>query len=97
MREWRVMLGPFLIWATHFLLVYGIASIDDLGDPGQSSSWRSLGSGLSLLCLAGLVFVVVRIRASAGNSTLARQIGVAGGSIAFVAVIWQSLPLMISG
>lgn len=97
MREWRVLLGPFMIWAAHFLLVYGIASIDDLGDPGQSSTWRNIGSGLSLFCLAALILVMMRIRVRAENSALAQQIGVAGGSIASVAVIWQSLPLMISG
>ena len=96
MRDWRIMLGALLVWALHFLLVYGVASVADISDPAQEASWRTGGLVLTGLCLIALVIIAIRARGEARVSPLARNMGLAGCVIGFIAIAWQSLPLLIS-
>lgn len=96
MREWRMMLGPFLIWAAHFVLVYALASLADIRPASESGLWRTLGLALSLCCIIGLAAVMAWGRSSSRFSPLAKRLGLFGGGIALLAVAWQSLPLLIS-
>jgi hypothetical protein len=97
MREWRLMLGAFAVWAVHFVLVYGVASIADISDPTQGPAWRTAGLALTVACLAALPLICLRARSGPAVSPLARQLGTAGCVLSFVAIAWQSLPLLISG
>lgn len=95
MRDWRVMLGPFLIWTAHFAVVYGVASVADIAPP-QAGAWQVAGIAFSALCLAALVVTAVRLRRRTAATPLARGLGLTGSLVGFIAVAWQSLPLLLS-
>ena len=94
MRAWVVMLGGLGVWAVHFLGVYGLASLADLS-PNPAWRWTAIGMVFSLVCLVSLwpLFAVARRRSSSG---LVGSIGQAGALLAAIAVVWQSLPLVVS-
>jgi hypothetical protein len=96
MRDWRIMLGPLLIWALHFLLVYGVASMADISDPSQKAAWRTAGLVLSGLCLLAIMAMGLMTRRLGRISPLARSLGLAGCGIGLIAVALQSLPLVLS-
>lgn len=95
MRDWRWMLGGLSIWALHFLGVYGVASIADISAPSEAATWTTVGIGFSLACLMALAVIAVRIRTVPAISELARLLGQAGAVIGFIAVAWESLPLVL--
>lgn len=97
MREWRMMLGPFLIWTAHFVLVYAIASVADIRPPTESASWRIGGLVVSAACIAGLILFAATTRSKKELSSLATLIGLCGSALGAVAVARQSLPLLIAG
>ena len=90
------MLGPFLVWTAHFVVVYGVASIIDIGDPSDAGRWRTAGLAFTGLCLAAIAWCGVRLIPRGRRSPLARRLGLSGAVIGFVAVAWQSLPLVLS-
>ena len=96
MREWRVMLGPFLIWAGHFLAVYTIASLADLSDAASAEGLRIAGLAASALCGLVLAAQFVRSQRSSRLTPLARQLAGVGFAMSLIAVSWQSLPLAMS-
>ncbi len=95
MREWRAMLGPFLIWTAHFAVVYGVASLADIA-PLETASWRVAGLAFSALCLAALILIAVWQRRRMSATALARGLGLTGSLVGLIAVAWQSLPLLLS-
>ena len=95
MREWRVMLGGLVCWAVHFGLIYGVASIADISVPSERGLWSAIGLGFSLACLTALGVIAFRIRAAPAISDLTRLTGQAGAVISFIAVGWESLPLVL--
>ena len=90
------MLGPFLIWAAHFLIVYTIASIADLADASMAQGLRTAGFMATALCGLALAAQFVRSSRSTGPSAMARQLASVGFAASLIAVAWQSLPLVIS-
>ena len=95
MREWTMMLGGLLIWAAHFVLVYVVASMADISPLSQEGGWRMAGLGLTGVCVAAIAVLLwwtVRAREA---SALARRLGLFGGGLSLIAVIWQALPLLI--
>lgn len=96
MRDWRMMLGALLIWALHFLLVYGVASVGDISDPSQTEAWRMSGFVLTALSLVALALLALKARSARRISALAKSLGLAGCGLSFIAVAWQSLPLFLS-
>ena len=95
MREWRVMLGPFLIWAAHFVVVYALASVADISDPAILPAIRWGAVIASVIC--GLLLAVLFVRSrSETTSPLARQLAGTGFALGLVAVAFQSLPLVFS-
>ena len=96
MREWRVMLGPFLIWAAHFLIVYTIASLADLADTPTAQGLRTAGFIATALCGLGLAAQFVRSRGLTDLSPLAHRLAGIGFAASLIAVAWQSLPLALS-
>ena len=96
MREWRVMLGPFLIWAAHFVVVYALASVADLSDATMAQGLRMTGLGGTALCGLGLMLGYVRSRRQDRLTPLSRQLAGVGCAASLIAIAWQSLPLVIS-
>ena len=91
------MLGGLSVWALHFLVVYAIASLADMSHPAQAPAWRTVGLLATGLGVAALGLILLAARSSRTTSALARTLGRAGCGLSLVAVIWQSLPLIISG
>lgn len=90
------MLGPFLIWAAHFLVVYTIASLADLSDAASAHGWRMGGLAAGALCGLGLAVQFVRSHRASRLTPLARQLAGVGFAVSLIAIAWQSLPLVIS-
>lgn len=91
------MLGPFLIWAAHFLIVYTIASVADVADPSLAVGLKATGLIATALCGVVLAVQLVRSRRQSRLTPLARQLASAGFATGIIAVGWQSLPLVLSG
>jgi hypothetical protein len=97
MRSWTFLLGGLLVWALHFFLVYGIASVF----PGTTQA-RILTLAATLLCLGGALLLLrpaVWHWREAGRDGLSRWMsGVAAGgaALAVVAIVFQGLPAMLS-
>ena len=91
MREWTILLGGLVIWAAHFFVLYGIASVL----PGKPAA-----TGLVLVAtlVAAPAAGVILWRAIAGlrkPDPLDRwmaQVGAVGAALSLVAVIWQAVP-----
>ena len=96
MREWRVMLGPFLIWAAHFMVVYTLASLADLSDGSTALGLRTAGLIATGLCGLALAAQFVHSRQLTDLSPLARRLAGVGFAASLIAVAWQGLPLAIS-
>ncbi len=96
MREWRVMLGPFLIWAVHFVVVYSIASVADVTDPSLAIALRTTGLVATAFCGVALAVQFIHSRRQPSLTPLARQLASTGFAIGVIAVGWQSLPLIFS-
>lgn len=91
------MLGPFLIWAAHFVVVYTLASVADVTDPSLAIALRTTGLIATALCGIALAVQLVRSRRQPRLTPLARQLASAGFATGLLAVGWQSLPLVLSG
>ena len=89
------MLGPFRVWTAHFILVYALASVADISSPAFLPAIRWGAVIASALCGVVLAVLFVRSRGQA-TSPLARQLAGAGFAFAFIAIGWQTLPLMFS-
>lgn len=96
MREWRVMLRPFLIWALHFVVIYGVASVADISSPDVASTWRVAGFAATATAIIALVASLFWSLRRQRVSSLASKLAVAGFATSLLAVGWQSLPLLLS-
>lgn len=96
MRDWAMMLGGLLVWALHFLAVYGLASVADISDPSLETVWRITGLAVTLVCILTLAGIARGIGRKSDASPLSRHLGLAGSAIGAIAVVWQSLPLIVS-
>lgn len=100
MKVWTWMTGGLLIWAVHFMGVYGIASLADVLATADDPFWRAIGLGFSVLCvLAAAVLLglaVRRLRRPADDGRpFPDQLAALGAGIACVAMVWQALPTVI--
>jgi hypothetical protein len=99
MQRWFYMLGGLLVWAVHFVGVYAIASIGDVVSDADAPTWRLIGLVFSVLCAAfaaGLLVHALR-RADDGTDTvdLANTLARIGALLAFISVVWQTLPTIV--
>ncbi|HYD28060.1 hypothetical protein [Brevundimonas sp.] len=100
MLRWVWMLGGLIVWALHFMGVYGIASLADVVSRADDPPWRMAGLAFSAACvLAALV-----LAGSAARSLRRRrdpsarfgdQLAVLGAGVATLAIVWQALPTVI--
>ena len=96
MRDWGLMLGGLLIWTLHFLGVYGVASLADVSDPSAHALWRGLGLAFTGLCLLAVALIAFLARPSKPDAGLYRQVGLGACVLALVAIVFQSVPLLVS-
>jgi len=102
MGAWAFMLGGLVVWAVHFLGVYGVASVADVA--GRADMPASLWSvaALTLACAAAdgvLLAAAFRRLRSAPDPLAGFTAGVAalGAGVSLVAVAWQGLPAALVG
>lgn len=98
MRPWLFLLAPLAIWATHFMGVYGIASVADVvARPDDPAALIATGA-FTLLCAAGaaLMFVAARrLRSADETDRFVRSLSSLGAVVALVAIVWQGLPALV--
>lgn len=91
---------PFVIWALHFALCYGLAAAQCT--PG---GWRPEGPNRLLLGVATVAALGAclwlgwraRQRLRANQDGLSDWAAVAGTALAVVAIAWSGLPLLLVG
>jgi len=96
MRSWRHLLGGLILWAAHFLAVYGIASVL----PGTRTA-IILVLLVTSLALAGAAWLFARTVAAfrtAGDDLQRWSAGLAllGYAMAAPAIVYQGLPAAFS-
>ncbi|MGV3579647.1 hypothetical protein [Brevundimonas sp.] len=94
MRDWGIILGGLIVWTLHFLIIYGLASVADVSDPATRSLWSIAGVGVTALGLAALLWIGYRASRRQG---LVYLLGIGGCILSGVAIVFQSLPFLISG
>lgn len=91
MREWALLLGGLVVWAAHFFLVYGFASIF----PGMAlARWLAIGATIAALA-ADAAILWLALAGGRLADELERwqaRVGAAGAALSFVAVAWQGFP-----
>ena len=97
MRAWTFLLGGLVVWAAHFFLLYGIASVF----PGNPiASLLTIAATIpAVACDAILLWLAVARRRRRSSDELRAWIvdtGAAGAALSLVAVIWQALPAIIA-
>jgi hypothetical protein len=100
MRAWLFMLGGLVIWASHFLGVYLIASVADLVDEADAAAARRTVGGFTLLCAAAAAAIGLGAwRRSRDDSDPVSRftdwLAAASGAFAMIAVLWQGLPALV--
>lgn len=95
MRAWTVLLGGVTVWATHFFVLYGIASIL----PGQPEArWLVLAATVPAILSDGWIgwLAAAWLRATDPLQRWIGQAGLMGAALSLVAVIWQALPALFN-
>lgn len=96
MGKWTILLGGLAIWAAHFFLLYGFASIW----PGHHlARWLAGAATLAALAAdAALIVALLRRRRSGGDDFDRWMIdgGLLGAFLSTVSVAWQGLPALLS-
>ncbi|MGI8704526.1 MAG: hypothetical protein ACR2JJ_01790 [Sphingomicrobium sp.] len=97
MRKWSLLLGGLTIWAAHFFLLYGFASIF----PGSR-----LANILTLIVTVPALAANAVLGWTAWTGALIAnadeldkwvlKVASAGAALSFVAILWQALPAVIS-
>jgi hypothetical protein len=99
MGRWLWMLGGLLIWAGHFLGVYGIASVAATVSRADDAGWRALGLGFSAVCAVGCLILLgvalFRQRRDGGTERFQDQLAGLGAGLATIAIVWQALPTVV--
>ncbi|QYF87410.1 hypothetical protein [Brevundimonas sp. PAMC22021] len=100
-RTWVLMLAGLSIWALHFIGVYLIASVADVVATADDFAWRMGGVAFSvacaLLCGAAIALPAMALRRGTGAEVerFSLQLGVLGGAIGLIGIVYQTLPNLI--
>lgn len=94
MNKWVLLLGGLTVWAIHFFLLYGFASLF----PGQH-----IARILTLLAtVPALAADALLLWAAAGGAFRTDEldrwvsdVSAIGAALSFIAVIWQALPALL--
>lgn len=99
MKRWAIMTGGLLIWATHFIGVYLIASTADVVATAEDARWKMGAIVFSLACLGavlGLAWPVLKgRRAAAGQERFETDLALGACLIGGVGITFQTLPLLL--
>ncbi|WP_068876941.1 MULTISPECIES: hypothetical protein [unclassified Phenylobacterium] len=101
MRRWLLLLGGLIVWAAHFLGVYGIASVADVLTRADAPAALWSVAAFTLLCAgADLAIGVLALRGDRGSvdglDRLIHRGGAGGAALSLVAVLWQGLPILFT-
>lgn len=96
MRTWAFLLGGLIVWAVHFFLLYGIASIF----PGrQIAYWLSIIATIPAMAAdVGLLWLaaILRLRKNSEEfRTWAIDLAAMAAALSLLAVTWQALPAIV--
>ena len=93
------MLSGLVVWAAHFLGVYGIASLADLAGRADAPIARWSVGGFSLACVTvdlGILAAVTRRSPLADPlAAWANALAGLGALLSLIAVTWQTLPAVL--
>ena len=95
MRAWTILLGGLAVWAAHFFVIYGIASVL----PGRPEArWLVLAATLPAVAADGLILwrTIGRGRRPDPLGRWTSQLGAMGAAISLIAVLWQSAPALVN-
>lgn len=97
-----LLAGP-LVWAAHFLFIYAFNGVL-CARPGLGGSWLGIAlpswgigiAGMLALAAIGRLYLRLGVRPSAsGNRRFLRSVAGALSLLSAVAVIWQTLPVLL--
>ncbi|WP_326914889.1 hypothetical protein [Sphingopyxis chilensis] len=94
MRTWAILLAGMLLWGLHFFALYGIGEFW-----GSGAAARVAIGMLSIACLAamaGLAFEVGRRTRGDGLARWRTRLARGGLLLGAIAVIWQTLPMLLA-
>ena len=94
MRQWIILLGGLTVWAAHFFVLYGIASIL----PGsRAAAWLVLIATLTAAAAAGAVLhrALAMARGTDALERWSAQIGTVGAAVSLLAILWQAAPALL--
>lgn len=101
MSRWLLLLGGMIVWAIHFLGLYGIASVAAVVKDAEAPAALWIMGAFTLLCVgADVVVGAIAIRRNTGSDDgLDRWVrfgGAGAAGLSLVAVIWQGLPILVA-
>lgn len=91
MRTWLILTGGLIVWAVHFFGMYIIASVLP---SSRASYWFSAAWTLPCIIVAVWLLVYLR-RLQRSEADWRYRVGMAGAAFSLVAVLWQTLPILI--
>lgn len=96
MGKWTILLGGLTIWAAHFFLVYGFASIW----PDQAIAHVLAGIATLAGFAANIVllrWIIARRRQDRGDplDRWVLDLGLFGAILSIVSIAWQGLPVLL--
>lgn len=96
MRAWLLLLAGPLVWATHFLALYAIASIAAIQTDMHLCQRQSaiVIATLAGLAILGAVLVLIRGRGGDDLGRFKKAISLIGIALAAISIVWQSLPAL---
>jgi len=96
MKYWFILLAGLLLWATHFGLIYAIASISIQATGENTLLSRALIVGSGLVFAGILVVLWLRMRRGGDEvDRFSQSLSLTGALIGIVAILWQSLPALV--
>lgn len=94
MRSWALLLAGLCIWAAHFFVLYGIASVLP-GNP-ELAAW--LVVAVTVLAVIANVLILrwtlPRATASDATESWVARLAAAGAAISLLSVVWQVTPVL---
>ena len=93
MSKWVLLLGGLTIWAAHFFLLYGFASVFPGTQTARMLTW--IATVPALAANAFLLWTAAARTLFAADDELDRwvlNVAAAGALLSLVAVLWQALP-----
>ena len=96
MRKWLLLLGGLLIWAAHFFLLYGFASVFPATDLARLLT--VFATFVALAANGAIIYRTFAYKNADGQNELevwVRAVAFGGALLSLIAVLWQVLPALI--